>query len=237
MAPVTRVLIVEDEPSLAEAIKYGLEREGFTCTIAGDGSAALDRFAHEKPDLVVLDLMLPGLPGVDVCRAVRRAGRTPIIVVSAKSAEVDKVVALEMGADDYVTKPFGMRELVARVRSLLRRSGTVTGEAIPSPNGDHATVFRAGPVELDVDRHECRVRGEPVVLPPREFMLLEYLLRRVGRLCTRDALIADLWGNDYFGDTRTLDVHVRRLRNKIELDPREPQHLHTVRGLGYKFEP
>jgi two-component system, OmpR family, response regulator RegX3 len=231
---VTRVLIVEDEPSLADAIKYGLEREGFTCTIAGDGSVALERFDQERPDLVILDLMLPGLPGVDVCRAVRRSGRTPIIVVSAKSAEVDKVVALEMGADDYVTKPFGMRELVARARSVLRRSGA---ESAPSLNGDRPTVLRSGPVELDVDRHECRVHGETVTLPPREFMLLEYLLRRTGRLCTRDALIADLWGNDYYGDTRTLDVHVRRLRNKIETDPKRPQHLQTVRGLGYKFEP
>ena len=230
---MTRVLIVEDEPSLAEAVRYGLEREGFACAIAAEGGAAIEHFSVEKPDIVLLDLMLPGVSGVDVCRSIRRISPTPIIVVSAKSAEVDKVVALEMGADDYITKPFGMRELVARIRSVLRRSGLDRdgNDAAPA-----VTVLRAGPVELDTDRHEATVHGRPIELPPKEFLLLEYLLRRVGKLCMRDSLIAELWGPDYFGDTRTLDVHVRRLRHKIEDDPTKPHHLTTVRGLGYKFE-
>ncbi len=227
---MTRVLVIEDEPALADAIKYAFEREGFACSVANDGRAGVERFRMEKPDLVLLDLMLPGLSGLEVFRSIRSDGATPIIMVSAKDSETDKVVALELGADDYVTKPVGMRELIARVRTVLRR---MEG-AGPAPDRH---VVRAAHVELDTERHEARIHGRLVPLPPKEFVLLEILTRRAGRLCTRDALIADVWGSDYVGDTRTLDVHVRRLRRKIEADPRRPEHLVTVRGLGYKFQP
>ncbi|MHB8510598.1 MAG: response regulator [Actinomycetota bacterium] len=234
--PNPRVLVVEDEPALADAIRYGLEREGYVCEVAPDGATALSAFSARPPDMILLDLMLPGVSGVDVCRSVRESSQVPIIVVSARSDEVDKVIALELGADDYVTKPFGTRELIARIRSVLRRTSTVqpdNGE-LDAPSSQIVSV---PPVELDIDRHEARVRGTPVTLPPKEFLLLECLLRRAGKLCTREALIADVWGGDYYGDTRTLDVHVRRLRWKIEEDPHKPRHLKTVRGLGYKFEP
>ena len=224
-----RILIVEDEQTLADAIRYGLEREGFRCTVANDGSAALSRFESDRPDLVLLDLMLPGVPGEDVCREIRRSGSTPIIIVSAKTSEVDRVLGLELGADDYITKPFSSRELIARVRTVLRRSGSVSDDAGP--------ILEAGPVRIDIEKHEARVNGALVALPPKEFMLLECLIRRVGKLCTREALIGDVWGSDYYGDTRTLDVHVKRLRTKIEDDPRRPRYLRTIRGLGYKFEP
>jgi two-component system response regulator RegX3 len=226
---MTRVLIVEDEESLAEATKYGLEREGFEATVISDGSKAPDYVRAWRPDIVLLDLMLPGMSGIDVCRQVRRAGPTPIIVVTAKTGESDKILGLELGADDYVTKPFGMPELVARVRAVLRRTGRLD-EGSP-------TRLSAGPVEVDTDRHEVRVRGSVIDLPPKEFALLEFLLRRPGKLLTRDVLIGQVWGENYYGDTRTLDVHVKRLRAKIEHDPRNPVHLRTVRGLGYKFEP
>jgi two-component system, OmpR family, response regulator RegX3 len=211
-------------------MRYGLEREGFRCSVANDGSAALSRFEADQPDLVLLDLMLPGLAGEDVCRAIRKSGSTPIIIVSAKTSEVDRVLGLELGADDYITKPFSSRELIARVRTVLRRAGVAADVAGPS-------VLEAGPVRLDIEKHEARVRGVPVALPPKEFMLLESLMRRTGKLCTREALIGDVWGTDYFGDTRTLDVHIKRLRAKIEDDPRKPRYLRTIRGLGYKFEP
>ena len=225
-----RILIVEDESTLADAMRYGLEREGFRCSVANDGAVALSRFEADQPDLVLLDLMLPGLAGEDVCRAIRRSGSTPIIIVSAKTSEVDRVLGLELGADDYITKPFSSRELIARVRTVLRRSGVA--EAAGGP-----WLLEAGPVRLDIEKHEARVNGTPVALPPKEFMLLECLMRRRGKLCTREALIGDVWGIDYFGDTRTLDVHIKRLRAKIEDDPRKPRYLQTVRGLGYKFEP
>ena len=225
-----RILIVEDEPTLADAMRYGLEREGFRCSVANDGSIALSRYETDKPDLVLLDLMLPGVPGEDVCRAIRKSSSTPIIIVSAKTSEVDRVLGLELGADDYITKPFSSRELIARVRTVLRRSGVVSDIAGPP-------VLEVGPVRLDIEKHEARVKGEVVALPPKEFMLLECLMRRAGKLCTREALIGDVWGADYFGDTRTLDVHVKRLRTKIEDDPRKPRYLRTIRGLGYKFEP
>lgn len=225
-----RILVVEDEESLAETVRYNLEREGYSVTMAGDGQAALDRFRADHPALVILDLMLPELAGLDVCRAIRSESDVPIIMVTAKDAEADKVTGLELGADDYVTKPFSVRELVSRVRANLRRVGAArTPSLIPEE------VIAGGPVEMDIGRHEVRVGGEPVALPPKEFELLEILLLRKGRLLTRDFLIEEVWGPDYFGDTKTLDVHVKRLRGKIEKDPHEPVHLLTVRGLGYKF--
>jgi two-component system, OmpR family, response regulator RegX3 len=224
-----RILIVEDEQSLAESIRYNLEREGFAVRVAADGAEALEVFRSEPPDLVVLDLMLPYVSGLDVCRAMRLESTAPIVMVTAKDAEADKVTGLELGADDYVTKPFSMRELLSRVRANLRRARM----AGPEETGND--ILRGGPVELDVGRHEARVRGRAASFPPKEFELLETLLRRKGRLLTRHFLIDEVWGSDYFGDTKTLDVHVKRLRMKIEDDPHRPKHLQTVRGLGYKF--
>jgi two-component system, OmpR family, response regulator RegX3 len=224
-----RVLIVEDEPSLAEAVRYSLEREGFTVQVAADGRMALELFRHDPHDLVLLDLMLPEVPGLDVCRIIRQESTVPIVMVTAKDAEADKVTGLELGADDYVTKPFSMRELVSRIRANLRRS-----RLIAAP-GDGQEVLEGGPVHLDVGKHEVTVRGRAVQLPPKEFELLEAFLSRKGRLLTRDFLIDEVWGSDYFGDTKTLDVHVKRLRQKLEPDPHQPVHLVTVRGLGYKF--
>ena len=224
-----RILIVEDEDSLAESIRYNLEREGFTVRVADDGAAALEAFRADPPELVILDLMLPHVSGLDVCRAIRSESTVPMIVVTAKDSEADKVTGLELGADDYVTKPFSMRELVSRVRANLRRARMV------EPSSEVEQPLRGGPVELDVDRHEARVGGKTVSFPPKEFELLETFLRRKGRLLTRHFLIDEVWGSDYFGDTKTLDVHVKRIRRKIEEDPHRPVHLQTVRGLGYKF--
>ena len=224
-----RILIVEDEESLADSIRYNLEREGFSVDVAGDGRQALERFRESPANLVILDLMLPEVSGLDVCRTIRTESSVPIIMVTAKDAEADRVSGLELGADDYVTKPFSMRELISRVRANLRR----VRMAEPAASTDD--VLRGGPIELDVARHEARVRGQPVAFPPKEFELLETLLRRQGRLLTRDLLIDEVWGSDYFGDTKTLDVHVKRIRKKIEEDPHNPVHLVTVRGLGYKF--
>jgi two-component system response regulator RegX3 len=223
-----RILIVEDEESLADSIRYNLEREGYAVTVASDGRRALDRFRAESPMLVILDLMLPEVSGLDLCRAIRSESEVPIIMVTAKDSEADKVTGLELGADDYVTKPFSVRELVSRVRALLRRAGMRVEDA-------KEDVVGGGPVEMDVVRHEVRVAGEARAFPPKEFELLETFLRRKGRLLTRDFLIEEVWGSDYFGDTKTLDVHVKRLRKKIEADPHNPAHLVTVRGLGYKF--
>jgi two-component system response regulator RegX3 len=223
-----RILIVEDEPALAESVQYSLSREGFDVEVAADGERALEHFRASSPDLVILDLMLPRLSGLDVCRIVRAESGVPIVIVTAKDGEADKVAGLELGADDYVTKPFSMRELISRVRALLRRAGMA---AQPEP----VEVLRGGPVELDVAKHEARVAGSSVSLPPKEFELLEAFLRRKGRLLTRDFLIEEVWGADYYGDTRTLDVHVKRLRQKVEADPHQPSHLLTVRGLGYRF--
>ena len=228
MLEPTRILLVEDEPSLVETVRYALEREGFGVTVARDGREALDRFAAEPPDLVILDLMLPAVSGLDVCRRIRESSMVPIVIVTAKDAEADKVAGLELGADDYVTKPFSVRELVSRVRANLRRSQM----AMPDAAGD---VLTGGPIRLDAARHEVTVRGDPVAFPPKEFELLESFLRSPGRLLTRERLIQRIWGGDYVGDTKTLDVHVKRLRQKIERDPHEPEHLLTVRGLGYKF--
>jgi two-component system response regulator RegX3 len=196
--------------------------------VAPDGRAALERF-RARPDLVILDLMLPEISGLDVIRAIRRDSTVPLVVVTAKDAEADKVAGLELGADDYVTKPFSMRELVSRVRANIRRA------RLPEAAEDAEDILVGGPVQLDVARHEARIRGEPAALPPKEFDLLETFLRRKGRLLTRDFLIDAVWGSDYFGDTKTLDVHVKRLRRKIEEDPHSPVHLLTVRGLGYRF--
>jgi len=223
-----RILVVEDEAPLAETVRYNLEREGYVVEVVGDGRTAIDRFRADCPALIILDLMLPEVPGLDVCRTIRAESQVPIIIVTAKDSEADKVTGLELGADDYVTKPFSVRELVSRVRANLRRS------QMPPP-GSTESVLRGGPVEMDVERHEVRVAGGTVALPPKEFELLELLLSRPGRLLTRDFLIAEVWGPDYFGDTKTLDVHVKRLRSKIEKDPHHPAHLVTVRGLGYKF--
>jgi two-component system response regulator RegX3 len=222
------ILVVEDEESLAESIRYNLEREGYAVQTAADGRRALEKFRSEHPSLVILDLMLPEVSGLDVCRSIREESDVPIIMVTAKDAEADKVAGLELGADDYVTKPFSMRELISRVRANLRRSRTA---ARPGEN----EVLRVGPVEMDVARHEAAVRGQRVDLPPKEFALLELLMLRKGRLLTRDFIIEEVWGADYYGDTKTLDVHVKRIRQKIEEDPHNPSHLVTVRGLGYKF--
>ncbi len=227
---MNRVLIVEDEPALADSIRYGLEREGYECTVLSDGIRAVDFVRSWRPDLVLLDLMLPGMPGTDVCREIRRIGNVPIVMVTAKDTEADKVLGLELGADDYITKPFSMRELIARVRAVLRRAG-VAAETAGRRDG---LGGRARPI--DTERHEVRVNGDVVDMPPKEFALLEVLLRRAGKLVTRDAIIAQVWGEDYYGDTRTLDVHVKRIRAKIEEDPRSPRHVRTVRGLGYRFE-
>lgn len=223
-----RILIVEDEESLADSVRYNLEREGFSVTVATDGRAALERFRADPPALVILDLMLPEVSGLDVCRAMRAESDVPIIMVTAKDSEADKVAGLELGADDYVTKPFSVRELVSRVRAHLRRARMQSGE-------EPEEVLAGGVVRMDVLRHEVLVNGEEVAFPPKEFELLEAFLRRKGRLLTRDFLIEEVWGADYFGDTKTLDVHVKRLRKKIEADPHDPAHLLTVRGLGYKF--
>lgn len=223
-----RILIVEDEESLADSVRYNLEREGYVVTVAVDGRRALERFRAEPPSLVILDLMLPEVSGLDLCRTIRAESDVPIIMVTAKDSEADKVTGLELGADDYVTKPFSVRELVSRVRALLRRAAIQTEK----PTVD---VLLGGTVEMDVVRHEVRVAGGEVAFPPKEFELLETLLRRKGRLLTREYLIEEVWGTDYFGDTKTLDVHIKRLRKKIEDDPHHPVHLVTVRGLGYKF--
>jgi two-component system, OmpR family, response regulator RegX3 len=226
-----RILVVEDEESLADSVRYNLEREGYAVSVATDGRRALERFRTNAPALVILDLMLPEVSGLDLCRAIRAQSDVPIIMVTAKDSEADKVTGLELGADDYVTKPFSMRELVSRVRANLRR--TRPREAVAEEPVED--IVSGGPIHMDVGRHEVTVRGESVSLPPKEFELLERFLRRRGRLLTREFLIDEVWGPDYFGDTRTLDVHVKRLRRKLEEDPHHPRYLLTVRGLGYKF--
>ncbi|MEV4103489.1 response regulator transcription factor [Nonomuraea sp. NPDC049649] len=226
---MTRVLVVEDEESFSDALSYMLRKEGFEVLVAATGPEALDTFDREGADLVLLDLMLPGLPGTEVCRTLRQRSKVPVIMLTAKDSEIDKVVGLELGADDYVTKPFSSRELVARIRAVLRRQGD-------APEELETSVLAVGPVRMDVDRHVVTVRGEPVQLPLKEFELLEVLLRNAGRVLTRGQLIDRVWGADYVGDTKTLDVHVKRLRAKIEADPSSPRCILTVRGLGYKFD-
>jgi two-component system response regulator RegX3 len=228
---MTRVLIVEDEESFADPLAFLLRKEGFTTAVAATGQSALEEFDRNGADIVLLDLMLPGMSGTDVCRSLRSRSAVPVIMVTARDSEIDKVVGLELGADDYVTKPYSARELIARIRAVLRRGG----EGATETEGGTG-VLEAGPVRMDVDRHVVSVGGETVALPLKEFDLLEYLLRNVGRVLTRGQLIDRVWGADYVGDTKTLDVHVKRLRSKVEIDPSAPKHLLTVRGLGYKFD-
>ncbi len=225
---MTRILVVEDEESLSDPLSYLLEKEGYEVAIAATGNEGIAEFDRGGADLVLLDLMLPGLGGLDVCRALRQRSSVPVIMLTAKDSEVDKVVGLEMGADDYVTKPYSGRELLARIKAVLRRQS--------EPEDLLPAVLEAGPVRMDVERHRVTVDGSAVSLPLREFELLEMLLRNAGRVLTRGQLIDRVWGSDYVGDTKTLDVHVKRLRAKIEPDPSAPRHLVTVRGLGYKVE-
>jgi two-component system, OmpR family, response regulator RegX3 len=225
---MTRILIVEDEPSLSDPLAFLLGREGYETAIAADGPSAIAEFDRGGADLVLLDLMLPGLPGTEVCREIRTRSQVPIIMLTAKDSEVDIVVGLELGADDYVTKPYSTRELLARIRAVMRRR-------VETEDDDEA-VLEAGSVRMDVERHTVSVDGAPVAMPLKEFELLELLLRNSGRVLTRGQLIDRVWGVDYFGDTKTLDVHIKRIRSKIEKSPSEPVMLVTVRGLGYRFE-
>jgi two-component system, OmpR family, response regulator RegX3 len=231
MADPPLVLVVDDEQSYRDALTVALQREGFLVETAADGVEALERFDAVQPALILLDVMLPRVSGVDVCRQIRTRSRVPIIMVTARNAEIDAVVGLEVGADDYVTKPFRLRELIARVRAALRRV-PIGGET----NGNSADLIEIGDVRLDAARHEVSVRGDLVALPLKEFELLELLLANAGRVLTRDVLIDRIWGPNYYGDTKTLDVHVKRLRAKVEEDPGSPTHIVTVRGVGYRFE-
>ncbi|MCK0438601.1 response regulator transcription factor [Gordonia alkaliphila] len=229
---MTHVLIVEDEEALADPLAFLLRKEGFEASIINDGTEAVAAFDRLTPDIVLLDLMLPGVSGTEICKMIRAKSSTPVIMVTARDSEIDKVVGLELGADDYITKPYSARELIARIRAVLRRGGVVADD-------DDAAigVLEVGPVRMDVQRHTVTAAGADVTLPLKEFDLLEYLLRNAGRVLTRSQLIDRVWGADYVGDTKTLDVHVKRLRSKIEPDPSQPRHLITLRGLGYKFEP
>lgn len=226
---MSSVLVVEDEQSLREPLVYILQREGFDVLEAVDGPSALIQWQTNSPDLILLDLMLPGMSGVDVCREIRTRSNVPIIMVTAKDSEVDKVVGLEIGADDYVVKPYSTRELLARIKAVLRRG------AAPDSN-ESRSVLEAGPVRLDTERHAVTVNGQPVTLPLKEFELLEYLMDNTNRVLTRGQIIDRVWGSNYYGDTKTLDVHVKRIRSKIEPDPANPKFIMTIRGLGYKFE-
>ena len=230
--PSSTILVVEYEDSFVEALTIGLKREGFRVQVARDGAEALDMFDAVKPDLVLLDVMLPKVSGIDVCRELRRRSSVPIIMVTAKGGEIDTVVGLEVGADDYVTKPYRLRELVARMRAVLRRRGA-DANAVAAMSGEALSV---GDVALDPERHEVMIRGDAVQLPLKEFELLEILLANAGRVLTRETLIDRVWGTDYVGDTKTLDVHVKRLRAKVEPDPSNPARIVTIRGLGYKYE-
>jgi len=225
---MTRILVVEDEVSFSDPLSYLLTKEGYDVAVAETGPDALAEFDRAGADLVLLDLMLPGLSGVDVCRTIRQKSSVPIIMLTAKDSEIDKVVGLEIGADDYVTKPYSSRELLARIKAVLRR--------LQEPEDLLPSTLEAGPVRMDVERHTVAVDGRPVSLPLKEFELLEMLLRNAGRVLTRMQLIDRVWGSDYVGDTKTLDVHIKRLRAKIEPDPGSPRHIVTVRGLGYKYE-
>ncbi|MFD2767697.1 MULTISPECIES: response regulator transcription factor [Micromonospora] len=227
---MSRVLVVEDEESFSDALSYMLRKEGFEVSVAATGTSALTEFDRTGADIVLLDLMLPEMSGTEVCRQLRQRSHVPIIMVTARDSEIDKVVGLEIGADDYVTKPYSPRELVARIRAVLRRQSAEATES-------GAPTLAAGPVRMDIERHVVTVDGAVVQLPLKEFELLELLLRNAGRVLTRGQLIDRVWGADYVGDTKTLDVHVKRLRSKIEPEPSAPRYIVTVRGLGYKFEP
>jgi two-component system response regulator RegX3 len=227
---MTKILVVEDEESFSEALAYLLGREGFDVTVADSGPKAIEEFDRVGADLVLLDLMLPGLSGTEVCKQLRQRSDVPIIMLTAKDSEVDKVVGLELGADDYVTKPYSSRELVARIRAVLRRNSDL-GDTDPADG-----VLTVGPVRLDTERHVIAINGSTVQFPLKEFELLEFLMRNCDRVLTRTQIIDRVWGSDYVGDTKTLDVHIKRLRAKIEVDPANPVYIQTVRGLGYKME-
>ena len=226
---MTRILLVEDEEALSEPLTYLLTREGYEVEVAADGPSAITAYMASEPDLVLLDLMLPGIPGTEVCRQIRAVAQTPIIMLTAKDSEVDIVVGLELGADDYVTKPYSSRELLARIRAVMRRR-------LADEDDVDEAILEAGTVRMDVERHTVEVRGAETQMPLKEFELLELLLRNAGRVLTRGQLIDRVWGSDYFGDTKTLDVHIKRIRSRIEESPSEPKMLVTVRGLGYRFE-
>jgi two-component system response regulator RegX3 len=227
---MTKILIVEDEASFSEALAFLLGKEGFDVSVAEDGQQAVDKFNKEGADLILLDLMIPIISGIEVCRIIRTTSQVPIIMLTAKDAEIDKVVGLELGADDYVTKPYSSRELIARIKAVLRRG--IIDEALDGENGIHVV---AG-IKLDIGKHQVTINGELVALPLKEFELLEFLMRNAGRVLTRSQLIDRVWGGDYYGDTKTLDVHIKRLRSKIEADPANPLLIQTIRGLGYKLE-
>lgn len=227
---MTRILIVEDEASFSEALAFLLTKEGFETAIAEDGRQAINMFNSDGADLILLDLMIPEVSGVEVCRTIRTQSQVPIIMLTAKDAEIDKVVGLELGADDYVTKPYSSRELIARIKAVLRR-----GQGEDGSNQDH-DLLEVGPIRLNIGKHQVFVGGNPVALPLKEFELLEFLMRNSGRVLTRSQLIDRVWGGDYYGDTKTLDVHIKRLRAKVEADPANPVLIQTIRGLGYKLE-
>jgi len=227
---MTRILIVEDEASFSEALAFLLTKEGFETAIAEDGRQAINMFNADGADLILLDLMIPEVSGVEVCRAIRTQSQVPIIMLTAKDAEIDKVVGLELGADDYVTKPYSSRELIARIKAVLRR-----GQGEDGSNQDQ-DLLEVGPIRLNIGKHQVFVSGNPVALPLKEFELLEFLMRNAGRVLTRSQLIDRVWGGDYYGDTKTLDVHIKRLRAKVEADPANPILIQTIRGLGYKLE-
>jgi two-component system response regulator RegX3 len=227
---MTKILIVEDELSFSEALAFLLGKEGFEVSVAEDGQQAIEKFNKEGADLILLDLMIPVISGIEVCRTIRTASQVPIIMLTAKDAEIDKVVGLELGADDYVTKPYSSRELIARIKAVLRRG--VIDEALDGESGVHSV----GGIKLDIGKHQVTINGQVVSLPLKEFELLEFLMRNAGRVLTRSQLIDRVWGGDYYGDTKTLDVHIKRLRAKIEVDPANPVYIQTVRGLGYKME-
>ena len=227
---MTKVLIVEDEISFSDALAYLLKKESFDVEVAVNGKEAIDLFNSFKPDLILLDLMIPEVSGTEVCRVIRSTSQVPIIMLTAKDSEIDKVVGLELGADDYVTKPYSSRELLARIKAVMRRN---SADSHPAEDGQELVV---GPIRMDLDKHQITVNSIAVSFPLKEFELLEYLMRNSGRVLTRSQLIDRVWGNDYYGDTKTLDVHIKRLRAKIEADPANPTLIHTIRGLGYKLE-